>query len=181
MTATPVFLGERRRYWLSLAALAVMLPAAILVHSGSRFQEWLRRDMRDPIAVEKGASQPYGGADWRLTDMTRLPGNLPGTAVVVAEFEAVVGDPERLRGGASCTVVLTDMQGRRWRPLFLTEPVVRKMKPEAAEKPRCGAFESTGNGDTLMMAESFVVPEGAQGLALSVALTKSLPEYLLFR
>lgn len=181
MTATPVVLGERRRYWLSLAALAVMLPAAILVHSGSRFQEWLSRDMRDPIAVEKGASQPYGGADWRLIDLTRLPGNLPGTTVVVAEFEAIVGDPARLREGASCTVVLTDSQGRRWRPLFLTEPVVRKMKPDAAQKPRCGAFESIDNGGTVMMAESFVVPQGVQGLALAVALAKSLPEYLLFR
>lgn len=181
MRATPLVLVESRRYWLSLAVLAVMLPAAILVHSGSRLQEWLRRDMREPIAVERGASQSYGGADWRLTDRTRLPGNLPGTAVVVAEFEAVVDDPARLRESAFCMVVLTDMQGRRWRPLFLTEPMVRKMKSEAAEKPHCGVFETVDKGDTVMMAASFVVPEDAEGLALSVGLSGTLPDYLLFR
>ena len=32
--------SERRRYWLSLAALAIVLPAAIVVNSWDSLSEW---------------------------------------------------------------------------------------------------------------------------------------------
>lgn len=177
MTATAANTGERRRYWFSIAALAVVLPAAILVHTGDTLWEWLR-DVRNPIAVERGALQRYAGADWRLTGLARLPGSLPDTAVILAEFEATVDDPAQLAENP-CQVALTDARGRRWEPAFLT--AVRKAKPAAADKPRCGLFEAISPGDTVMMAESFVVPEDAESLALSVSLAKALPAYLLFR
>ncbi|TIO11246.1 hypothetical protein [Mesorhizobium sp.] len=179
MTATAANAGERRRYWFSIAALAVVLPAAILVHTGDTIREWLR-DMRDPIAVESGALQRYAGADWRLTGLARLPGSLPKTAVVLAEFEATVDDPAQLAENR-CQVALTDDRGRRWQPAFLPESAVHKAKPAAADKPHCGLFEGTSTGDTIMMAESFVVPEDAKSLALSVSLSGALPAYLLFR
>lgn len=179
MTATAANTGERRRYWFSIAALAVVLPAAILVHTGDTIREWLR-DMRDPISVESGALQRYAGADWRLTGLARLPGSLPDTAVVLAEFEATVDDPSQLAENR-CQVALTDDRGRRWEPAFLPESAVRKAKPAAADKPHCGLFEEVTPGDTVMMAESFVVPDGAESLALSVSLSGALPAYLLFR
>jgi hypothetical protein len=179
MTATAANTGERRRYWLSIAALAVVLPDAILVHTGDTIREWLR-DMRNPIAVESGTLQRYAGADWRLTGLARLPGNLPDTIIVLAEFEATVDDPKQLVENR-CQVALTDDRGRRWEPAFLPGSAVRKAKPAAADKPHCGLFEELSPGDTVMMAESFVVPEDAESLALSVSLSGALPAYLHFR
>jgi hypothetical protein len=172
--------GERRRYWFSVAALAVVLPAAILVRSGATISEWLLQDKRNPIIVERGASQRYVGADWRLTGLTRLPGDLPGSFVILTEFETTVANPALLTE-YPCQVVLTDEQGRRWEPVFLTEPVVRQTKPEAADKPRCGLFEGVGPGDTVTMADSFVVPEDTERFMLTVTFAGALPDYLLFR
>lgn len=180
MMAAAANTGQRRRYWLGIAALMVVLPAAVLVHSGDTIQEWWRQDMRNPIIVERGAPQRYAGADWRLTGLERLPGNRSGTSVILAEFEATVDDPALLAENP-CQVVLTDNQDRRWEPAFLTEPVVRQAMPEAADKPRCGLFEGIDQGDTVMMAESFTVPDDTEDLALAVALSGILPTYLLFR
>lgn len=173
--------GEGRRYRFSLAALAIVLPVAILVHSRGDLIDRLRLSLRDPVIVERGDAHDYAGANWRLTALERLPGDLPDTVVVLAEFEAAVVDPELLRGAPPCTVVLTDEQGRRWTPLFLPEPALRQARPEAAEKPRCGSFEAAAAGGTVMMAESFSVPVDAQGLALSLTLAQALPDRLVFR
>lgn len=173
--------GERRVRWFCLAALAVALPAAILVHSRGDLLDLLREAMREPVVVERGEAQPYGGADWRMTELTRLPGELPGTVVILAEFEAAAIGPARLREAVPCVVALTDDRGRRWEPVFLTEPAVRRTRPDALEKPRCGAFEGSEEDGPIMMAESFLVPEDARGLSLSVALAGASPDRLLFR
>lgn len=171
--------GERRRYRLGLAALVVVLPAAILVHSGDGVVDLLRRTLSEPIVVERGAAQDYAGAMWRLGALTLLPGELPDTVVILAEFDASVTDAAHLQEAGPCTVALTDASGRRWEPLFLPEPAVREARPDAADKPRCGAFD--GAGGTITMAESFVVPESAEGLALSVTTAGELPDRLLLR
>lgn len=171
--------AERRRYRLSLAALAVILPAAILVHSRGDLVDLLRRTLREPVVVERGAVQDYAGARWRMETLAQLPGTLPETVVILAEFEAAATDAARLREAGPCTVALTDATGRRWEPVFLTEPIVRQARPDAADKPRCGAFD--GAGGTIAMAESFVVPEDAEGLALSVTMSGALPDRLLLR
>ena len=73
MTAQELHTGERPGYWLSLAALIVVLPVAVLVHSwGSLSQWWANRD-RDPIIAERGVAQSYAGAEWRLTGLSVLP------------------------------------------------------------------------------------------------------------
>lgn len=171
--------GERRRYRLSLAALVIVLPAAILVHSRGDIVEWLRRTLREPVVVERNAAQNYAGAEWRLESLTRLAGDLPDTIIVLAEFDASITDPARLREAGACTVALTDASGRRWEPLFLPEPAVREARPDAADKPRCGIFD--GASGTITMAESFLVPEGAEALALSVTMAGALPDHLLLR
>jgi hypothetical protein len=172
---------ERRRYWLSVAALAVVLPTTVAVHSWGSATEWWSRNNRDPIAVATGATQSYAGAEWQLTSLSRLPGNRPDAVVILAQFEARV-DTE-FEAGNFCGVALTDTEGRRWQPVFLSERIVRKMHPEAVDKPRCMGtqFETLAKGSRVKMAETFVVPDAASDLALNVTMTGALPQYLLLK
>ena len=162
--------GERRRYWLSLAALVVVLPAALVVNSWDSLSEWRRGRLNAPIAVDRGSTQAYAGAQWQLTGLTRLPGATPDTTLVVAEFDAVVDDPTLLQAGP-CAVALTDDKGRRWLP----------GRPAAADKPRCYGLARAEKGKTIAMAETFTVPESAASLALSVSIGGAKPTYLLFK
>ena len=179
MTAA-VGTGERRRYWLSLAALVVVLPAAIVVNSWDSLTEWRNSRPNAPIAVERGATQAYAGAQWQLTGLTRLPGATPDTTLIVAEFDAIVDDPTLLQAGP-CAVALTDDRGRRWLPTFVTGRAVRQGRPAAADKPRCYALARAEKGKTIAMAEAFTVPGGAAGLALTVSIGGAKPGYLLFK
>lgn len=172
--------SERRRYWLSLAALAVVLPAAIAVNSWDSLTEWRRSRPHKPIAVERGLAQAYAGAEWQLTGLTRLPGATPDTTLVVAEFDAVVDDPTLLQAGP-CAIALTDDKGRRWLPVFLPGRTVRQGRPAAADKPRCYALARAEKGKTIAMAETFTVPENAAGLALSVGIGGAKPANLLLK
>jgi hypothetical protein len=173
---------ERRGYWLSLAALLVVLPATIAVHSWDSVAAWRSRYDRDPIAVASGATQSYAGAEWQLTSLSRLPGRSPDETVVLAQFEAAVGDAA-LPADSRCQVVLTDAEGRRWQPVFLGERIVRKMHPEAVDKPRCMTtqFQTLAKGSRAKMAETFIVPDAANGLALNVTMTGALPQYLVLK
>lgn len=173
-------MSERRRYWLSLAALVVVLPAAIVVNSWDSLSEWRRSRLDMPIAVARGATQAYAGAQWQLSGLTRLPGATPGTTLIVAEFDAVVDDPALLQAGP-CAVALTDDKGRRWLPAFLPGRAVRQGRPAAADKPRCYGLARAEKGKTIAMAETFTVPESAAGLALSVSIGGVKPAYLLFK
>ena len=172
--------SERRRYWLSIAALVVVLPAAIVVNSWDSLSEWRRSQLSTPIAVKRGATHAYAGAQWRLTGLTRLPGATPDTTLIVAEFDAAVDDPALLQAGP-CTVALTDDKGRRWLPAFLPARAVRQGRPAAADKPRCYGLARAEKGKTIAMAETFTVPESAAGLALSVSIGGARPAYLVFR
>lgn len=172
--------GEKRRYWLSLAALVVVLPAAVLVNSWDSLSEWRRSHMRTPIVVERGAAERYAGAQWQLTGLTRLPAGPSGATVIVAEFEATVDDPALLQN-SPCAVVLTDDKGRRWQPAFVPGRMVRQGRPAAADKPRCSGLAKGEKGKTIAMAETFTVPEEAAGLALSLTIGAARPAHLVFR
>lgn len=172
--------GERRRYWLSLAALVVVLPVAVLVNSWDSLSEWRLGHMRTPIIVERDAAERYAGAQWQLTGLTRLPGGASGATLIVAEFEATVDDPALLQN-SPCAVVLTDDKGRRWQPVFLPPRLVRQGRPAAADKPRCSALARAEKGQTIAMAETFTVPEEAAGLTLSLTIGAARPAFLVFR
>lgn len=173
---------ERRHYWLSLAGLVVILPATVLVSSWDSLMQWRANHYRIQIPVEGQAVQRYAGADWKLSELTRLPGGMPEESVMLVEFEAVVDDPAIL-SKSPCEVALTDERGRIWKPVFLTEPIVRELHPEAAEKPRCSnfAFEGSSKGSRITMAETFTVPTAAENLALSVTVVGALPDYMLLK
>ena len=172
---------ERRRYWLSVAALAVVLPAAIAVHSRATATNWWSLNNREPITVATGATQSYAGAEWQLTSLSRLPGNRADAVVVLAQFEARVDT--KFEPGNFCQVALTDAKGRRWLPVFLGERIVRKMHPEAVGKPGCTStlFETLAKDSRIKMAETFVVPDAANDLALNVTMTGALPRYLVLK
>ncbi len=92
MTVPELQAGERRRYWLSLAALVVVLPAAVLAHTWGSLTQWWANNDRDPIEVERGTAQPYAGAEWRMTGLSVLPIGSTGRSVVLAEFEARIDE-----------------------------------------------------------------------------------------
>lgn len=175
-----IAMSERRRYWLSFAALVVVLPVAIVVNSWDSLSEWRRAQLSTPIAVERGATQAYAGAQWQLTGLTRLPGATPDTTLVVAEFDAAVDDPALLQAGP-CTIALTDDKGRRWLPVFLPGRTVRQGRPTAADKPRCYGLARAEKGKTIAMAETFTVPESATGLALTLTIGGARPASLVLR
>lgn len=172
---------EKRQYWLSLAALAVVLPATVALHSWESVTEWRKRHHSDPIAVAAGATESYAGAEWQLTGLSRMPGSRVDAVVVLAQFEVAVDT--QFEAGNFCHVALTDADGRRWQPVFLSARIVRKMHPEAVDKPRCSTtqFETLTKGSRTKMAETFVVPDAANGLALNVVMTGALPQYLILK
>lgn len=168
---------DRRIRRLSLAGLVIVLPLAIVLHSGGGVLDWLARRMASPVAVERGEEQAYGGARWRLTELTRMQ----GTVLAVVQFEAVVDDPALLTSGGYCLVRLMDASGRRWLPQFRTEFKVREARPELAEKQRCMSFEGVSRGQTVGMAEVYMIPESAVDLTLSLNLAEMPDKGLVFR
>lgn len=172
---------ERRQYWLSIAALAFVLPATVAFHSWGPANNWWSLNNRDPIAVATGATQSYSGAEWQLTSLSRLPGTRADAVVILAQFEARI-DTE-LEADSFCQVALTDAKGRSWQPVFLSQRIVRKMHPEAVDKPGCTStlFKTLTKGTRIKMAETFVVPDAAGDLALNVTMTGALPHYLVLK
>jgi hypothetical protein len=175
-------MSEKRTFWVCLLALVVMLPLAFVVRAWESLREshWLAAN-RTEIVVEDDAARDFAGGTWRLLDMKRLPG-ANDARVILAEFEASPNDPAVLSQGA-CRVRLIDDKGRRFEPVTLTEPIVRKMYPEAAERPRCGvlAFADTKNGAVVRMAESFIVPAEARDLTLRIEFPGASDETLIFK
>jgi hypothetical protein len=171
---TPV----RRGHWLSMAALAIALPATLAVHGWGAFVNWRMANGREPTTAEVGQKVDYAGAQWTVTRLTRLAGG-EGRAVVLAEFEATIPDPKAFASDP-CEIGLSDGEGRTWRPVFLGDPVVRAMYPEAMQRALCGgpSFAEARSGEPVRMAASFSIPASARDLTLSVALLSTLPAYL---
>lgn len=168
----------RRAYWLSMAALVVVLPAALAVHVWGDAANWRAAHERAPIEAATGKPVDYAGARWTVTRFARLAGGA-GRAVVLAEFEAVAANPQAL-AAVPCEVGLSDDAGRKWQPVLFADPVVSKMYPETAEMGLCGGptFATAVPGKPARMMASFVVPAAAQDLKLSIALSSAAPAYL---
>ncbi|PWJ84503.1 hypothetical protein C7441_105119 [Pseudaminobacter salicylatoxidans] len=171
--------NTRKHYWICLVLLLVLIPAAILMHSRGAFIEWIAQASQEPITVERGKSQPYAGGNWRLVDLSPLPGRLPDTNVLLAELEIAIDDPVRIKQALPCSIWLIDKDGRRWEPAFLSEPVVRQMRPDAVGKPHCFNLPEIARAGTVQMFETFLIPHDAEGLALSVSMTGEQPLRLL--
>lgn len=168
----------RRGYWASLAALAAALPAALAAHVWGDFQDWRALGGREPIPAQVGQPVDYAGARWTVTHIARLPAD-ERRAVVLAEFQSEMPNPGAL-AGVPCEVTLSDGEGRKWQPAFLSDPVVRQRYPEAVDKPLCGGptFAAAAPGKPAAMAATFSIPASAGQLTLSIALQPALPRYL---
>ncbi|MDQ6434858.1 hypothetical protein RB623_12445 [Mesorhizobium sp. LHD-90] len=171
--------SSRRGYWLCLAGLLVALPAALAVKSWGSVREWRAQNLRTAVEVTDGQPVRYAGAEWTFSGLRKLHGG--ERTIVLAEFEALPDDPAAL-GQVPCDVQLTDGLGRSWSPHFLTDPIVRKSAPRAAEKRLCGGptFEETPKGTKAEMAATFVVPASAENLSLTLTMASARPQYLRF-
>ncbi|MBK5571066.1 hypothetical protein [Ensifer sp. SSB1] len=175
-------MSEKRTFWTCLLALMVVLPLAFVVRAWESLREsrWLSTAKAE-IVVEGGVKQAFAGGQWKLLDMRRLP-RTDDARVILAEFEASPTDRAVLSQGA-CLVRLIDDKGRRFEPVSLTEPIVRKMYPDVAEWPRCGgtAFSDAKDGAAVRMAESFIVPAEARDLSLRIEFPGASAETLIFK
>ncbi|RWB35189.1 MAG: hypothetical protein EOS50_02040 [Mesorhizobium sp.] len=170
--------SARRGYWLSLMALVVALPAALAAQTWGSIKDWRSQHLRQPVSAILGQPIDYAGASWTVTRLIRLAGS-EGSAVVLAEFEALAADPKAL-GAVPCKVRLSDGSGREWQPTLFADPVVRKQYPDVRNRSLCGgtAFAATEPGKPARMAASFLIPPAASSLTLSIALYSALPNYL---
>jgi hypothetical protein len=168
----------RRAYWLSMAALVVALPAAVAVQVWGNAVTWRTAHERVPVEAATGEPVDYAGARWTVTRFTRLAGSA-GRAVVLAEFEAAIADPQAL-GAVPCVVGLSDADGRTWQPVLFADPIVQKMYPETTGMDLCGGptFATAQAGKPARMTASFVIPASARDLKLSITLFSALPAYL---
>lgn len=179
MVSIAADMTPRRAYWLSMAALVVAVPAALIAQSWGDAQAWRSAHERHPIPATAGQAVDYGGARWTVTRFTRLATSDAKRAVLLAEFEAVAGNPKAL-SETPCQVILTDGADRKWRPVLFADPVVRKLYPETSERSLCGgpAFGRAEPGKPVRMVETFDIPADARDLKLSIALFSVLPDYL---
>ena len=168
----------RRGYWLSMAALVVALPAALAARTWGDVKDWRAEHMRTPIPGAVGEPIGYAGASWTVTRFIRLAGS-QSRVIVLAEFEAVIPDPQAL-GTVPCQVRISDDEGREWQPTFISDRAIRRLYPEASERSLCGgpAFAAAEPGKPAKMAASFSIP--AHDLTLSITLYSARPQYLNF-
>lgn len=176
----PITARERRARWWCIGALFLALPAAILIRSYSDVLEWQKTLELDPVVAPSGRTAPYAGAEWRLSGLYKLavPGKPAATAL--AEIEATITDPAVFVAGGPCEVALTDGDGRRWKPLFLTPRAIREARPEVSDMPSCGvAFSKTPKaGDRIMIAETFKIPSDLESLDVVISVAGQRPAYL---
>jgi hypothetical protein len=164
-----------------MAALVVALPAALAARSWGDIKDWRAEHMRKPVPGAVGARIDYAGASWTVTRFARMAVSEGSRTVVLAEFEAVIPDPQAL-SAIPCQVRLSDEEGREWQPTFIPERVIRRLFPEASERSLCGgpAFAAAEPGKPAKMAASFSIPASAQDLTLSITLYSARPQHLSF-
>ncbi|TCR67590.1 hypothetical protein [Bosea sp. BK604] len=170
---------RRRCLW----ALVLVLPAAFALRGWDNVLEWWHgKDLFERRIAIDGVGQ-LGGADWRLISLQRVAERPDGAAIVLAELEAVVREPEAL-ARLPCRIAATDAQGRRWLPSFLPPSQVSRL-PALRNRPAssCGPAiaQKARSGTVLAIRESFVVPRDAfESLAITISLPAGRPHYLRF-
>jgi hypothetical protein len=170
---------RRRCLW----ALVPVLPVAFAVRGWDSALEWWRNRDLFERRIAMDAVGPLAGADWRLGSLQRVAERADGSAIVLAELEAVVRDPEAL-AKLPCRIAATDDQGRRWLPSFIPPSQVSRL-PSVRDRPAssCGPAiaKKAEPGTVIAIRESFIVPRGAfEALDIVVSLPAGRPHYLHF-
>lgn len=161
---------EKRNFWISLALLLLFIPLAVLVHSRGGYIEWAQKKLRQPTIAERGEMPGYAGANWKLLALTPFPGELPQTSMILAELELNIDDPDRFKQAMPCIIALTDSQSRSWSPTFLTDRILQKLKPDAAEKQHCLNLIQSAERGTVQIVETFLVPAVAKDFTVKIAM-----------
>ncbi len=178
----PLAPRDRRRRWLSLMALLALLPAALWVRSHGSVAAWRDEQELEALITEPGKSAAYGGAEWRLEGLYQLPQKDAGSAIILAEFEARIEDPQAF-ANSLCRVHLGDRGDKRWAPQFLMPSEIRKARPGIDERTTCASamLKTFKAGDMAKMAETFQTPAGLTKFDLIISAANIRPAYLVLR
>ncbi len=173
--------GERKSFWICLTLLIITLPLAVFVRSDGGLLRWIEQNLQEPIVVPRGDVQTYAGANWKLVALDKFPGTLPKTSIVLAEIEVTIPDVDRLKQLIPCFVTATDTEGRSWSTLYVSNQVIQKLKPEAADKPKCYDLANENGSAPVRIVESFLVPENVGELSLLLTMLGKQPEHLVLK
>ncbi|MFQ0812819.1 hypothetical protein AVM02_01310 [Brucella anthropi] len=173
--------GERKSFWLCLVLLVITLPIAAFVGSDGALLRWIEQKLQEPVVVPRGNVQAFGGGEWKLVALDRFPGTLPETNIVLAEVEVTIQDADQLKRLLPCFMTATDTEGRRWSPLYVSAQTIGKLKPEAADKPKCYDLSNENGSGPVRLVESFLVPAKAGELSLLLTMLGKRPEHLVLK
>lgn len=184
-----VFSRERKMWWLSLAALPVLVAAAVAINAWRNVADYRHRIETD---IAQGADHlDYAGARWQL-DKVRLIGDGRDAQVrfqgqmrlvivrMVATATRAIGED-----WGQCEVSLTDNAGRRWLPLDvgLSNDISRDLDPKATPVSGCGITSLTPpqQDHAALIEEKFVVPADAvPALSVRLSVAASRPKVIGF-
>jgi hypothetical protein len=167
----------RRNRWF-LVALAVIVPAAVLVALSDGWFSYAEMEQGRATVVASGESGDYAGATWSVTDAGAIAadtdagesiGLLPGTSLVVVTLEVEPGDEP-----PSCTLELEDAVGTR-----LWDPATYDVDVSADDDAE--TYCPTDAEGPYTLQTWFVVPDDAvKDSRLRLSTLDGLPELLLF-
>lgn len=169
---------ERKRWWLSLASLPVLIITAVGINSWRNIGDYRQGTETE---VTRGADQlDYAGARWRV-EKVRLLGDgrdaqlhLPGQMRLVIVRLVATAYRDIGEGWGQCEVSAADGTGRRWLPLdvSLSNDISRDLEPGREPVSGCGitSLSAPGKDHAALLEEKFVVP-AASVAALSVRLS----------
>ncbi|MGX7873895.1 hypothetical protein ACVDG5_015085 [Mesorhizobium sp. ORM6] len=172
--------AEKKWRQRSFAALAILLPLTLAETSYDSVREWLHGEDLIARDVDFGRSVPFGGSDWKLTDLRGgKAGRLPDHAfAVIATFAVTIGDPDLQKRWLGCKLMLTDAAGRRWLPDFIAGVSL----PDGVMNCTSAIFSGARKGDVITIGDTFIVPEDAvKTIRPAVGLGGERPWYLRFQ
>jgi len=172
---------ERKPFWICLALLIITLPLAVFVGSDGGLLRWIEQKLQEPMVVPRGNVQAYAGGNWKLVALDKFPGTLPETNIVLAEVEVTIQDADQLKQSIPCFMTATDTEGRRWSTLYVSKKTIQKLKPEAADKPKCYDLANENGSGPVRLVESFLIPANAGELSLLLTMLGKQPEHLVLK
>ncbi len=75
---------------------------------------------------------------------------------MLAEVDVTIQDADQLKQLIPCFMTVTDTEGRRWSTLYVSTQTIRKLKPEAADKPKCYDLANEHGSGPVRLVESFL-------------------------
>ena len=122
---------RRRAFWLSLAALVLVLPASLAVRAKDSARAWQNEYSHTPIDAAIGQPVDYAGVEWTVTRLERLF-SANGASIVLAVFEASGQNLKEL-AEAPCQVSLGDGEGRTTTPITAEQLLAPRRAEDAGD------------------------------------------------